>query len=162
MAFEQVFLRLADGRQFGPIPFAQLGQWHAEGRVPADAAIVDAVTGEAQPVSASPALVVPPPVGGYSAAPPAPSAPSGIDHLIPAKNPNALAAYYVSIASLLCCIPCGPIALVLGIKGLKAAPTIGVGKTHALVGIIVGGITTLAGVLIIIFSIVGIIASQGH
>jgi hypothetical protein len=151
MAFEQVFLRLPDGRQFGPVPFAQLGQWHAEGRVTLGCYIVDAATGEARPAGAFPMLAVPPPVVGSQ---PTPTAPSGFDKLIPTKNVNALVGYYISIVSLLCCIPCGPAAIVLGILGLKNVAKTGVGKAHAIVALVIGSITTLTGIALIIWSVV--------
>lgn len=62
--------------------------------------------------------------------------------LIPYKNPMALTAYYLSIASL---IPClfflGLVSVILGIMGLKRAkqtPAIK-GQVHAWIGIILGG-----------------------
>ncbi|WP_038161491.1 GYF domain-containing protein [Verrucomicrobium sp. BvORR106] len=63
--------------------------------------------------------------------------------VIPYKNPQALTAYYLAVASLIPCIGIltGIPALVLGIKGLKRAkrePWIR-GKAHAWIGIIVGG-----------------------
>ena len=63
--------------------------------------------------------------------------------MIPYKNPQALTAYYLAVASLIPCIGIltGIPALVLGIKGLKRAkrePWIR-GKAHAWIGIIVGG-----------------------
>lgn len=63
--------------------------------------------------------------------------------LIPYKNPPALTAYYLAVASLIPCIGIltGIPALILGIKGLKRAnrePWIK-GKAHAWIGIILGG-----------------------
>jgi hypothetical protein len=49
MAFEQVRVRLGDGQEFGPVAWSAMLQWHQEGRVPADAHLVDHVTGEARP-----------------------------------------------------------------------------------------------------------------
>ena len=70
-----------------------------------------------------------------------------MDGMIPTKNPSALIAYYVGVFSILPCF--GPIpaivALILGVKGLKFAnqhPE-AKGKTHAWVGIIMGGLFTL-------------------
>jgi hypothetical protein len=68
--------------------------------------------------------------------------------LIPYKNGKALAAYYCGVFGL---IPCagailGPIALLLGIQGLnfaKANPG-AKGKAHAIVGIVLGTLATLA------------------
>jgi predicted Zn finger-like uncharacterized protein len=71
-----------------------------------------------------------------------------VSTIIPYKNGRALGAYYLGVFSL---IPCaglllGPAALILGILGLryvKAHPT-AKGTGHAIAGIIMGGLTTLA------------------
>jgi predicted Zn finger-like uncharacterized protein len=76
-----------------------------------------------------------------------PPAEGGIQALIPYKNGRALGAYYCGVFSL---IPCagnilGPIALILGVLGLRFAneyPTAG-GKGHAIAGIVLGLITTV-------------------
>ena len=62
--------------------------------------------------------------------------------LIPYKNGLALASYYTGVFSLIPCLGLilGPVALVLGIMGLKYAkknPTAR-GKAHAWVGIVLG------------------------
>jgi len=75
--------------------------------------------------------------------------------LIPYKNSNALIAYYIGLFSLLPIIglPMGIAAIVLGVKGLRAAnenPIIK-GKAHAWVGIICGAFWTLFyGLLILV------------
>jgi uncharacterized RDD family membrane protein YckC len=56
MAFENVRVRLPDGQEFGPVAWSAMLQWHQEGRVPADAHLVDHATGEARPASMFPAL----------------------------------------------------------------------------------------------------------
>jgi hypothetical protein len=63
--------------------------------------------------------------------------------VIPYKNPQALAAYYLAVASFIPCLAIitGPIALILGLKGLKRAkaePWVR-GTVHAWIGIILGG-----------------------
>ncbi len=67
--------------------------------------------------------------------------------LIPYKNAPALIAYYLGIFSLIPVIglPLGMVAVVLGIMGLvKKSKTPQVrGTAHALIGIILGSITTL-------------------
>jgi hypothetical protein len=78
--------------------------------------------------------------------------------LIPYKNAQALAAYYVAVFSLIPCaaIPLGIIALVLGIRGLKFArlhPE-AKGRAHAWTGIILGGICALANITAIVVLIV--------
>ena len=84
--------------------------------------------------------------------------------LIPYKNPNALIAYYLGIASMIPCIGfvAGIAALVLGILGLKARkanPQIH-GSVHAWIGIIMGGFFTLVwGAAIVAFFVAMI---SGH
>lgn len=74
------------------------------------------------------------------------------------RNPAALAAYYTGIFSLIPGLGAvlGPIALILGIKGLKAVPTVPgqVGKVHAWIGIVLGAITSLANWLMIALMVV--------
>jgi uncharacterized protein YqgC (DUF456 family) len=73
---------------------------------------------------------------------------SAIDHLIPTKNLNALVGYYLGIFSIIPAVGLvlGPAASILGILGLKelrrnpALP----GRGHALTGVVIGSITTLA------------------
>ncbi|MCW3053685.1 MAG: hypothetical protein JWN14_2855 [Chthonomonadales bacterium] len=79
--------------------------------------------------------------GSYPA--PAPAEPSIIDTFVPMGNPKALTAYYLGIFSFipLLGIFLGIAAFVLGLQGLKAAkqtPEIK-GKTHAWIGIVIGG-----------------------
>jgi len=145
MAFEQVKLRLPDGQEFGPAPFMTAVQWHREGRVPREAWLIDAMSGESRPVMDFPALAVaPPPMPGMPNMPmPGPAPITASDHLIPVKNPSSLAAYYISIVGMLCVLPIGVVALIFGIKGVKYAKVVGVGRTHSWVGIILGGLETL-------------------
>jgi len=88
-------------------------------------------------------------------APAAVSTPSSGSALIPTGNPQALTGYYVSVGSLIPCVGLilGPLAIVLGSKGLKSYnenPAVK-GKAHALVAIILGSLTALA-------NLVGIVA----
>jgi len=77
-----------------------------------------------------------------------------LDRLIPTKNTNALLAYYFGVFSL---IPCfglflGIAAIVLGVLGKRAItqnPDLP-GKTHAAVGIWVGGFSVAAHVALCI------------
>ena len=77
---------------------------------------------------------------------PPPYAPSDgtFGGLIPTKNPSALTAYYLAVASLIPVLGIflGIAAFVLGIKGVKfaSAHPEAKGAVHAWVGIIVGGI----------------------
>jgi hypothetical protein len=77
-----------------------------------------------------------------------------VSTLIPYKNARALIAYYCGVFSLIPCagLALGPAAFILGILGLRyvrAHPTAH-GTGHAIVGIVLGGLTSLAnwGVLI--------------
>jgi hypothetical protein len=70
--------------------------------------------------------------------------------LIPYKNGKALAAYYIGVFSLIPCLGAvlGPIAVVLGVMGLNYArqhPGAS-GKAHAIVGIVLGGLTALGNI----------------
>lgn len=84
--------------------------------------------------------------------------------VIPYKNVPALAAYYCGVFSLIPCFGAilGPVALVLGIIGLRAAshrPAIR-GQVHAWIGIVLGGLVGLANWgLIITFAVVGATAN---
>jgi hypothetical protein len=99
----------------------------------------------------------PPPI-----APPA-SAGSGLEAIIPTRNPHALAAYYLGLFSLIPILglPMGIAALVLGIKGARFARAYpGVhGTTHAWVGIICGGFWALVNVFIVIATIAAVISN---
>jgi DNA-directed RNA polymerase subunit RPC12/RpoP len=68
--------------------------------------------------------------------------------IIPTGNPKALIAYYCGVFSIIPCagLVLGPVALLLGILGLryvKANPT-AKGTGHAIIGIVLGSLTTLA------------------
>lgn len=84
----------------------------------------------------------------YYAQPGQPPTSNPLDKLIPTKNTNALLAYYFGVFSL---IPCfglflGVAAIILGVRGKRAInlnPDLP-GKTHAAVGIWVGGFSVLA------------------
>jgi hypothetical protein len=76
--------------------------------------------------------------------------------LIPYRNKSALIAYYLGIFSLVCGILLGLPALILGIKGLgyaKLHPEVK-GKTHAWVGIVLGGITSAISIVLLVFYLV--------
>lgn len=71
----------------------------------------------------------------------------GVSSIIPYRNGHALAGYYCGIFSLVPVfgLVLGPVALVLGVLGLKNAnrDPAAKGKGHAWVAIILGSITTL-------------------
>jgi predicted Zn finger-like uncharacterized protein len=92
----------------------------------------------------------------------------GVSTLIPYRNGRALAAYYCGVFSFIPCVGLilGPIALVLGILGLrfvKAHPT-AKGTGHAIAGIVCGSITTLGNWGMILLFVIGMImaAAQGN
>ncbi len=70
--------------------------------------------------------------------------------VVPYRNPSALVAYYCAVFSLIPCLGVilGPVALICGFVGLghrRRNPS-AKGAAHAWVGIILGGLTTLANV----------------
>jgi hypothetical protein len=71
-----------------------------------------------------------------------------VSTVIPYKNPKALIAYYLGIFGLIPCLGLilGPAAIVLGIMGLryKATHPRAKGTAHAIVGIVLGSLETLA------------------
>jgi len=81
-----------------------------------------------------------------SAALPAPD--TALSSMIPYTNPRALTAYYCSIFSIIPCmgLVLGPAAVLLGILGLRfvSASPAAKGTVHAVIGIALGAITTLA------------------
>lgn len=86
-----------------------------------------------------------------------------ISTLVPTGNPAALWSYYLGLFSLfpLCGSPMGIVALVMGIKGLRAAnrkPEIR-GKAHAWVGIICGSLFGLFNTLLLVGVIVGLVTA---
>lgn len=83
---------------------------------------------------------------------------SGVDSIIPYKNGAALAAYYLSVFSLVpflgLCL--GIPAIILGVVGLKKSrkyPT-AKGGAHAWVGIILGSLTSLVWIGLIVTFVV--------
>jgi hypothetical protein len=85
--------------------------------------------------------------------------PDVVETFIPYKNPLALIAYYIGVFAF---IPCaglllGPAALVLGILGIRYRnkhPTAG-GLGHAITGVVLGSLTTLANWGIVLLMTIG-------
>lgn len=80
--------------------------------------------------------------------------------VIPYKNGQALAAYYCGVFSLIPGIGLilGLIALILGILGIRKAsqqPEVK-GTAHAIVGIVLGGLTFLGNLTLLVLIIIGI------
>jgi hypothetical protein len=155
-------LRLSNGSEFGPASIEMMCEWAGQRRVPADAQLVDAATGERRSVLSEPRLrailQAPPttPTGPVQPGIGAPPVDTGFSRLIPARNPCALAGYYIAVASLIPCLALltGPIALVLGIIGLRARlknPAVH-GLAHAWVAIIGGAGLLLLNVAVIVLS----------
>ncbi|MEI7832579.1 MAG: hypothetical protein WCJ56_05220 [bacterium] len=143
MSFTNVKMRTPDGAEYGPVTWDELQQWHQQGRVPPGTLLIDADTGEEKLIGdfsqlSVPAPMIPPPPQYYTQQQRQPN------HLIPTQNPQALWAYYLSIGSFICCGPLlGIPAVILGILGLGKAREVGEGKTHSIVGIVLGSITSL-------------------
>ncbi len=147
-------LRVTGGQEYGSADMAQLERWAQEGRIPSDAMLVPEDAREPYPAADEPRLRV------HILAPPTRS--TGVvdpneqegPALIPYKNPAALVGYYLSICS---CIPfvglvLGPIAIVLGIRGLiqVSRHPQRKGTVHAWIAILAGLIGTAIGVLTLI------------
>lgn len=100
--------------------------------------------------------IAPPPVmGGYQTMPPASS--NTLGGLIPTGNPKALLSYYIGLFSILCGVLMGPVAIFLGVHGLKLFrehPEVK-GNIHSWVGIICGTISTL----LWLFFLIGILTA---
>lgn len=84
----------------------------------------------------------------------------GISSLIPYHNPKSLVAYYCGVFSLIPCLGLilGPIALIFGILALKYAnlhPT-AKGTGHAITGIVLGSLASLANLVGLVFVVMGI------
>jgi len=93
-----------------------------------------------------------------STLPPAPgiapaTGPSGVEILIPYKNGFALTAYYLAVFSLIGGALLGIPAVIFGILGIKRAnahPEVR-GAAHAWVGVLLGGLTTIASVAVVAY-----------
>ncbi len=84
--------------------------------------------------------------------------------LIPYKNAKALAAYYCGVFSLVPCfaLVLGPLALIFGFLGLRFArehPR-AKGQAHAIVGIVLGGLTTVGNLGAIVFIMISAAAGR--
>lgn len=144
-------IRGPDGRESGPVELETLVQWVQSGSLPAHAPVRDLVTGVvtvAGQMSELRSLYS----GTDFSKVPEPNVKTGSkgSALIPSGNPKALWAYYIGVASL---IPCfgllsGPVAIFLGIKGLRAynenPGAFGMG--HAIAGIVLGSLSILANI----------------
>jgi hypothetical protein len=133
----------ADGKEYGSITVEQLKKWITENRVNRQTSVKSEGAADWKPLDSLPELAgafIPPPISPA----PAPATNSGINVLIPYKNPRALIAYYLGVFSVIPFIGIllGITAFVLGILGLRYRrrnPAAG-GAVHAWIGIVVGGL----------------------
>jgi hypothetical protein len=144
-------VELIDGRSFGPADAATLRTWATEGRIPPVANIRGSDGSTVRAIDCEPIRDV---MNRVASAPPmgAGALPSPQDNsasvIIPYKNVSALVGYYTSIGSLIPIVGliAGPVAIWLGVKGLKAVkadPRVH-GTAHSWVAIILGSLTSLA------------------
>jgi hypothetical protein len=147
----------ADGKEYGSITIEKLKQWLAENRVNRQTSVKSEGDMDWKPLDSLPELAgafTPPPI---SPAKPAPGN-SGLNVIIPYKNPAALVAYYLGVFSVIPFIGIllGITAFVLGIAGLRFRrrnPSAG-GVVHAWIGIVAGGLFGFGWLALIIFIII--------
>ena len=147
----------ADGKEYGSITIEQLKQWITEGRLNRQTSVKSEGDMNWKRLDSLPELTgaFTPPL--ISPATPAP-ANSGLNVLIPYKNPRALVAYYLGVFAVIPFIGIllGITAFVLGILGLRYRrrnPSAG-GGIHAWIGIVVGGLFGFGWLALIIFIII--------
>lgn len=132
-----------DGKEYGPVDAHQVKTWIGEHRLEKKSPVMvdeakDWAFLESLPEFAS-ALAA----QSEGASPPVIGKNSGLNAIIPYKNPRALIAYYFAVFAVLPLIGIvlGFTALALGISGLRfrrRQPEAG-GAVHAWIGILVGG-----------------------
>lgn len=141
MSTHRFTITLPNGNQFHAADEATVIGWAKDSRIPADAVIAE--SGQPPIVAARHPtiglLVVP--------SPDAPANDGGISTIIPYRNAPALAGYYTGVASLIPIIGllAGPVAIGLGVKGLKNAKANpnAKGKAHAITAIVLGSLATI-------------------
>jgi len=178
MAFESVKVVMRDGKEYGPVDLATLHAWVAAGQAPPDAVAVCAATGSRKavgevlglpppgyptpyapgyPPPGYPAPGYPPPgyaPGPYGYGAPQPQGFQPVDILAPVnvRNGLAVAAGYLGIFSFLCMGPLlGIPAIITGVLALRKKRELG-GAGRAWTGIICGGLTTLAFLVLLVTS----------
>jgi hypothetical protein len=177
MAFEVLKVVMRDGREHGPIDLNALRGWVTAGHVPVDALAVCQSTGARKAVGEvlglpppgafpppgayppppgafpPPPGAYPPPAGGYGY-PPQPQGFQPVDLIVPVnvRNVLAVAAGYLGIFSFLCMGPLlGIPAIICGILALRKKELGGAGR--AWTGIICGGLTTLAFLVLLVVAL---------
>lgn len=165
----QYTVELIDGRSFGPADAATLRTWATEGRIPpvanirgSDGSVCRAI--DCEPIREVMNRVASAPPMGAGALQSAPDDSASV--IIPYKNKSALIGYYTSIGSLIPVVGliAGPVAIWLGVKGLKAVksdPRVH-GTAHAWVAIILGSISTLLYWGLVLLAVIGAIVSSGR
>jgi len=158
-------VELLDGRTFGPADDATLREWATQGRIPPVATVRTEGGATCRAIDCEPIrdimsrVATAPPMGAGALGTPD----SGASVIIPYKNTSALVGYYVSIAALIPIVGlvAGPVAVVLGVKGLKAVkadPRVH-GTAHAWVAIVLGGLASLLYWGIVLIMVIAAIAS---
>ncbi len=135
----------ADGKEYGPASVEQIRQWLHEGRANFQSKVRLENQTEWQALGALPEFAADRAAIATSPPPIPPAGDGGVlSKIVPYRNGQALAAYYLAIFSLIPCVGLllGLAGFILGILGLRAAgrnPAIG-GKVHAWIGIVLGGL----------------------
>jgi hypothetical protein len=152
-----------DGKEYSSINIDQLKRWIAEGRVNRQTSVKSETDTNWRTLDSIPelaaAFAVPPVISAKPA-----KSDSGINAIIPYKNPQALGAYYLGVFAVIPFIGIllGFTAFVLGILGLRYRrrnPTAG-GAVHAWIGIVAGGFFGFGWLALIVFAIYA--ASMHH
>jgi hypothetical protein len=89
---------------------------------------------------------------------------SGLSTIIPYTNPKALVAYYCGVFGLIPVLGfiLGPVALIFGILALnyvRRNPT-AKGTAHAIVGIVLGTLSTMGHLLLLILIFAGVLLAR--
>jgi len=142
----------SDQKEYGPVTAEQVHEWIRQRRADAQTMVRTDDASDWKPLGQLPefasSLNAPPPVSAPQAATVPPDNP--LSAVVPYKNPKALIAYYLGIFSLIPCLglPLGIAAFILGVLGLKFLKThpAAHGKVHAWIGIVLGGLCTLANI----------------
>jgi hypothetical protein len=93
-----------------------------------------------------------------------PESANAVSAIIPYRNALALVGYYLGVFSLIPCIglALGPVALLLGILGLRHAhkhPEAH-GAAHAITAIVLGGLMTLANFGVVAFMVIAMATNR--
>lgn len=155
----------ADGKEYGSITVEQLKRWITENRVNRQTSVKSEGDANWKPLDSLPELAgafIPPPISPALA----PATNSGLNVIIPYRNPSALVAYYLGVFSLIPFIGIllGIMGFVLGILGLRYRrrnPAAG-GVVHAWIGIVVGGLFGFGWLVLTIIAIIAATHARHH